>query len=47
MAASSKMIFAALPPSSNVTLLFVGATARAIIFPTSVDPVNAILSIPG
>ena len=45
--ASSKTILAALPPSSKVTLLFVGATARAIIFPTSVDPVNAILSIPG
>ena len=45
--ASSKTIFAALPPSSRVTLFFVGATARAIIFPTSVDPVNAILSIPG
>ena len=45
--ASSKTIFAALPPSSSVTLFLVGATARAMIFPTSVEPVNAILSIPG
>ena len=45
--ASSKTILAPLPPSSRVKPLPVPATERAISFPTSVDPVNAILLIPG
>ena len=40
-------MFAALPPSSRVSRLPVPATARWICLPTSVDPVNAILSTPG
>src|SRR5207248_708676 len=45
-AASSKMMFAALPPSSSVSLLPVPASSRWIAFPTSVEPVNATLSTP-
>ena len=45
--ASSKTTLAALPPSSRVSFLPVPATARWISLPTSVDPVNAILSTPG
>ena len=45
-AASSKMMFAALPPSSSVSFLPVPASSRWIAFPTSVEPVNAILSTP-
>jgi hypothetical protein len=44
--ASSKTIFAPLPPSSRVKPLPVPATERAISLPTSVEPVNAILFIP-
>ena len=40
-------MFAALPPSSRVSRLPVPASARWISLPTSVDPVNAILSTPG
>ncbi len=43
-AASSKMMFAALPPSSSVSFFPVPARRRWIALPTSVDPVNAILS---
>ena len=43
-AASSKMTFAALPPSSSVSFFPVPASSRWIALPTSVDPVNAILS---
>src|SRR2546423_1681846 len=46
-ATSSKMMFAALPPSSSVRRLPVPASSRWIAFPTSVEPVNAILSTPG
>ena len=46
-AASSKMMFAALPPSSSVSFLSVPAIARWISFPTSVEPVNATLSTSG
>src|ERR671933_637227 len=45
--ASSKTTFAALPPSSSVSFLRVPASSRWIALPTSVEPVNAILSIPG
>ena len=41
--ASSKTMLAALPPSSRVTFFFVPAVERAIILPTSVEPVNATL----
>ena len=44
MGASSKTMFAALPPSSRVTFLSVPATCFAIARPTAVDPVNATLS---
>jgi hypothetical protein len=40
-------ICAPLPPNSSVAFLSVPAIARAIFFPTSVEPVNAILCIPG
>ena len=43
-AASSKTMFAALPPSSSVSFLPVPASRRWIALPTSVEPVNAILS---
>ena len=46
-AASSKTMFAALPPSSSVSFLPVPASSRWIALPTSVEPVNAILSTPG
>ena len=39
-------MFAALPPSSSVSLLPVPASSRWIALPTSVEPVNAILSTP-
>ena len=45
--ASSKTMFAALPPSSRVTFLWVPATARAMILPTAVEPVKATLSTCG
>ena len=44
--ASSNRMFAALPPSSRETRLPVPAVVRWMILPTSVDPVNAILSMP-
>ena len=47
MGASSNTTLAALPPSSRVSFLRVGAHARAISLPTSVEPVNATLSMPG
>src|SRR3954452_9688296 len=43
-AASSKITFAALPPSSSVSFVPVPASSRWIALPTSVEPVNAILS---
>mgnify|MGYP003694774469 CR=1 FL=1 len=39
-------MFAALPPSSSVSLLPVPASSRWIALPTSVEPVKAILSTP-
>ena len=42
--ASSKTMFAALPPSSSVSALSVPATPRPIFLPISVEPVNATLS---
>src|SRR4029453_5109581 len=45
--ASSKTMFAALPPSSRVSALFVPATPLAIFLPISVEPVNATLSTSG
>ena len=45
--ASSKTMFAALPPSSSVTFLPVPATARAIILPTAVEPVKATFPTSG
>ncbi|CAB4760797.1 unannotated protein [freshwater metagenome] len=47
IAASSKIIFAAFPPSSSVALFFVAAIDLAIAFPTSVEPVKAILFTSG
>ncbi len=41
--ASSKTMFAALPPSSSVTALSVPATDLAIARPTAVEPVKATL----
>ena len=46
-AASSKTMFAALPPSSSVSAIPRPASSRWIALPTSVEPVNATLSIPG
>ena len=40
-------MFAALPPSSSVIDLSVPAIALWIFLPTSVEPVNATLSMPG
>ena len=40
-------MFAALPPSSSVSFLPVPASSRWIALPTSVEPVNAILSTSG
>src|SRR5213596_2451579 len=40
-------MFAAFPPSSRVRRLPLPASARWIALPTSVDPVNAILSTSG
>ena len=45
--ASAKTMFGLFPPSSRVTRLNVPAAFRMMIRPTSVDPVNAILSTPG
>ena len=45
--ASSKTMFAALPPSSSVSPLPLPASWRWIALPTSVEPVNAILSTSG
>ena len=47
MGASSKMMFAAFPPSSRVAFFRVPAIERAIILPTAVEPVKASLSMPG
>ena len=47
MGASSKMMLAALPPSSSVSALSVPATARPISLPTDVEPVKATLSTSG
>ena len=40
-------MFGDLPPSSSVTRFSVSAAPRMISLPTAVDPVNAILSMPG
>ena len=40
------MMFAALPPSSSVSFFPVPASRRWIALPTSVEPVNATLSMP-
>src|ERR671918_84765 len=45
--ASSKMMFAALPPSSSVSFLPLPAIDFWIALPTSVEPVKATLSTPG
>ena len=45
-AQSSNTMFAALPPSSSVSETSRPASSRWIAFPTSVEPVNATLSIP-
>ncbi len=45
--ASSKTMFAPLPPSSSVSFLRVPATVRAISLPTAVEPVNATLFTSG
>ncbi len=47
MSASAKMMFGALPPSSSETFVKLSAAAFAIIFPTSVEPVKATLSMSG
>jgi hypothetical protein len=45
--ASAKSTFGLLPPSSSVTRLSGDAGGRMISLPVSVEPVNAILSMPG
>ena len=45
--ASSKIMFADLPPSSCATLLTVSAAPLATAIPALVDPVNYIISILG
>ena len=45
--ASAKTMFGDLPPSSSDTRFRVSADSRWISFPTSVEPVNATLSISG
>lgn len=45
--ASSKTMFAPLPPSSRVTFLSVPATWRAMALPTAVEPVKATLLTSG
>ena len=47
MSASAKTMLGDLPPSSSVTRFSVSAAPRMISLPTAVEPVNAILSIPG
>jgi hypothetical protein len=47
MGASSKTMFAALPPSSSVSFFAVPASAFWMRLPTSVEPVNATLSTSG
>jgi hypothetical protein len=47
MSASAKTMLGALPPSSSETFVRLSAAARAIILPTSVEPVKATLSMPG
>ena len=47
MAASSKIMFAAFPPNSNVYLLPDPAKVFMMNFPTSVEPVNATLFTSG
>src|SRR5262245_30568670 len=44
---SAKMMFGLLPPSSSETFFTVSAAVRATNLPTSVDPVNEILSTLG
>ncbi len=45
--ASSKMMLAALPPSSSVSALSVPAMALPMVLPTTVEPVKATLSTSG
>jgi len=45
--ASGNTTWADLPPSSRVTRVRLSAAARAMSLPTCVEPVNAILSMPG
>ncbi|GAA3487908.1 hypothetical protein GCM10018987_19900 [Streptomyces cremeus] len=45
--ASSKTMFAPLPPSSRVTFFAVPATERAMALPTAVEPVKATLFTSG
>ena len=47
MSASAKTMFGDLPPSSSDTRFSDPAASRMMPLPTSVDPVNAILSTPG
>src|SRR5438445_361423 len=47
MSASAKTMFGDLPPSSSESRLSVPAASRMIVLPTSVEPVNAILSTRG
>ena len=46
MSASAHRMLGALPPSSRVVRLKSSADARAMYWPTSVEPVNEILSTP-
>ena len=45
--ASGRMMFGHLPPSSSVTRLSIRPQVAPILRPTSVEPVKAILSMPG
>src|SRR5215217_3955439 len=47
MSASGRMMFGDFPPSSRVTRLSARPALAPISRPTSVEPVNAILSTPG
>ena len=47
MSASAKTMFGLLPPSSKVIRLSVAAASFMMTCPTSVEPVNAILSTSG
>src|SRR5207302_11347079 len=44
---SAKTMLGDFPPNSSVTRFMVSAALRIISLPTAVDPVKAILSIPG